>query len=100
MNQVEWFNKVSYILDNLQSDVKEVDFYDKCVRIKVSDNDSDIVSKDLNFIANSVKEYKVNNLDVTMSKSMDKYRGRVKFNYMTFWERYVSRYRTTIDCMP
>lgn len=100
MNQVKMLNIVVNIMDNLQSETKEFDFYDNCVRITINDDNPSIVSKDLIFIASAMKECKCNNLDVTMSNLATYYRGRVKFNHMNLWERYRARYKTTIDCMP
>lgn len=100
MKQVKMLNIVVNIIDNLQSETKAFDFYDKFVRITINDDNPSIVTKDLNFIASAIKECKCNNLDVTMSNLATHYRGRVKFNYMNLWERYKSRYRTTIDSMP
>lgn len=37
MRPVEMLNKVSSIMDYLQSETREFDFYDKCVRIVVRD---------------------------------------------------------------
>lgn len=100
MTELEWFNKVSYIMVNLRSDEKEVIIRNKRVRITLNDVSNDVLRDDLHFIAHTISLYKGSKLDVDMSSWGHKNRLRVYFDFRTDLEKLLGQYPEGIGNMP
>lgn len=100
MNELEWFNKVSYIMVNLRSEEKEVTILNKRVRITLNDISNDVLRDDLHFIAHTISLYKGSKLHVDMSSWGRKNRLRVYFNFRSTLDKLLGRYSEGIGNMP
>ena len=96
INELEWFNKVSYIMVNLRSDEKNVIIHNKRVRITLNDVSNDVLRDDLHFIAHTISLYKGSNLDVEMSSWGHKNRLRVYFDFRSTLEKLLGLYPNDI----
>lgn len=97
MNELEWFNKVSYIMVNLRSDEKEVSIYKKHVRIIIKDVSNEVLNDDLYFIAHIISLYKGSKLDVDMSSYGYKNRLKIIFDFRSPVDKLLGRNRISID---
>lgn len=100
MNELVWFDNLTFIMDRLKSEEKEVEVSDKHVKITVRDKDNSIVSDDMSFISDTIKEYKGYNLYLNLWRFGQEYRGRVSFSYKGFWERLRERNHKSNGSMP
>lgn len=100
MNELVWFDNLTFIMDRLKSEEKEVEVSNKHVKITVRDKDNSIVSDDMSFISDTIKEYKGHNLYLNLWRFGQEYRGRVSFSYKGFWERLRERNHKSNGSMP
>lgn len=100
MTELEFFNKVSYIMVNLRSDEKDVIIHNKRVRITLNDVSNDVLRDDLHFIAHTISLYKGSKLYVEMSSLGYKNRLRVYFDFRSNWDKFLGRYSDKYDSMP
>lgn len=100
MNELEWFNKVSYIMVNLRAEEKDVIIRNKRVRITLNDVSDDVLRDDLHFIAHTISLYKGSKLDVEMSAWGHKNRLRVYFNFRSTLDKLLGMYSEGIGNMP
>jgi len=100
MNELQWFNKVSYIMVNLRANEKEVSIYNKRVRITLTDVSNDVLRDDLHFIAHTISLYKGSELDVEMHAWGHKNRLRLYFDFRSNLDKLLGRYARKYDSMP
>lgn len=91
MNELEWFNKVSYIMVNLRADEKEVSIYNKRVKIIIKDVDNQVLTDDLHFIAHTISLYNGSKLDVEMSSYGHKNRLKIVFDFRSTMDKLLGR---------